>query len=212
MGQAEIVYLPIKKEDCEVFRTVALLSRMKERMENIREVLRKQAEKAGSSDIRAKFAFSLFNIMANNATDVLESKTNVEDALETLEDILELEPSYWLAKIYKLRILLMLPSSFRDEEEIIVEINDMLRLQSKSEYQPYFIVTYILLIGLYWSMGNKKMAESAIMEAQKLKKERIRYLSDFLSIMFDELERKLKLSGELENSAVIAELKRDFFY
>lgn len=148
MIQTQEVFLPINKDECEIFRTIALLSRLNNGNENLRETLKEEYENK-PEDIQVKFAYALYNIMLTNPNDVLESKSNVENALEVFEEIIEERPSCWLAQMYRIRILSMLPNSYRDEESIIEDINLLIETQNNSEYQPYFVIPYILLAGLY---------------------------------------------------------------
>ncbi len=210
MGTLVGEFLPISQSDCEAFRTVALLSRMTERIETLRETLRKETEKTGAVN-SSKLMFGLFNLVANNASDVLESKTNVEDALDMFEQIIEEQPNYWLAKMYKIRIQLMLPSSFRDEDEVIEEIMDMIEQQKKGEFRPYYVIPYLLISGLYWSFGESEKAREFISEAKKLEASPITVISDFLILIFDDLETKLRSSGEHESANDVLELKNKYF-
>ena len=86
--------------------------------------------------------------------------------------------------MYRIRILSMLPNSYRDEESIIEDINLLIETQNNSEYQPYFVIPYILLAGLYWSMGEDEEATLVIEDAQKLEKSKIIDIPDFLIIFF----------------------------
>lgn len=210
MSIVNVNFTPIDRKDCEVFRTVALLSRMPERRENLRETLRMQNERI-NADIHSKLAYGLFNLLANNSKDVLESKINVENALTAFEEILEMQPNYWLAKMYKIRILLMLPSSFRDEEEIIDEISEMIEQQKDGDYYPYYVIPYLLMAGLYWSIGEEDKAQQYILEAERQVIKPIKMIPDFLVIIFEDLENKLSSSGDHEMSHRIIKMKQAFF-
>lgn len=60
-------------------------------------------------------------------------------------------------------------------------------------------------------MGEDEEATLVIEDAQKLEKSKIIDIPDFLIIFFEELETKLKNSGDDINSTLITNLKSNFF-
>ena len=203
-------YVPISKKDCETFKTVAFMSRIADKTEMFRETLRQMSEKE-NADIQSKLAYALFNMVAGNANSVLESKTNVENAIATFDEILEACPDMWIAKIFKIRIMLMLPCNFRDEEEIADEIQDVIQSQLTSDYQPYFVVTYLLMSELYWSLGEEDTAVNYLNQALEFKPGIITEIPDYLIIIFEELETKLNMSGHTQHADTVKKLKLQYF-
>ncbi|GAE87566.1 hypothetical protein [Acetivibrio straminisolvens] len=206
----KVEFRPITSKDAETVRTIVFMAKLTDKHGEIRSKLTKSYEK-NSSDIEVAFAFGLFNLLAIEKDDMMVSKMNIENALEAFDSIILKEPGYWLVRMLKSRLLLMLPSSVRYEEEVIEELESMIEIQKNSQYQPYFIIPYILLAEFYHSGGHKEKAEKYIKEAEELKREPVKILQDFLVLPFVSLENKLVSSGEYEMANRILGLGRDLF-
>lgn len=203
-------YDPVSASDCETFQTVSFLSKISDRKDFFREELRKKS-KQDNADVQEKLAYALFNLVAGSENNVLESKINVENAIATFDEIVEANPECWLAQIYQIRVLLMLPCNFRDEEELVEDIEKVLEIQKESVYQPYFVIPYLLISGLYWSIGEDEKAEMYINQALKLEARKITVIPDYLIIIFDELEAKLRKSAQNDFADIVVGMKRSYF-
>lgn len=203
-------FSPITHSECEIFQTVSFLSKLPGRREFFREELRKKSEQ-DESCLHDKLAYAVFNLVAGNEENVLECKTNVENAIATFEEIIELNPECWLAQIYRIRVLLMLPCNFRDEEEVAEDIDAIIEIQKKSTYQPYFVIPYLMISELYWSIGENEKADSYLKEAQKLKIEKIKVIPDYLILIFEDLERKLRKSAKKDFADCVEQMKYKYF-
>lgn len=210
MEQGAEKFSPITSSECEVFQTVSFLAKLSGRREFFREELRKKSEQNDAS-LQDKLAYAVFNLVAGNEDNVLECKTNVENAIATFEEIIEISPECWIAQIFRIRILLMLPCNFRDEEEVAEDIDSIIEIQKKSEYQPYFVIPYLMSSELYWSIGENDKAGFYLQEAQKLKAEKITVIPDYLILIFDDLERKLRKSAKNDFADCIEQMKYKYF-
>lgn len=209
-GNQNIKFTEITDKDAEIIRTISFMTRLKDRAKDFRNNLLKNYEEK-PEDLMAAFAYGLFNLLSYNSDDLLDSKTNVESALNTFEEILEQKPEYWLVRMFKIRLMLMLPNNYRDEDEIIEELNWMIDIQKNTEYRSYFVIPYILLAEFYFSTGEKEKAKESISNADLLEKRPVNLISDFLVIPFKNFEKKLKMSNESEVASKVNQLGKVFF-
>lgn len=200
----------ITAKEAEIVRTIVLMSRMQERQKDIRDKLAKIYQ-AKAFDDEAALTFALFHSMNIETDNMLVGKDYVESSIRAFNGIIERDPQSWLVRMLKCRLLLTLPSSLRNEQEIFDQLELLIELQKDSEYQPYYIVPYILMAEFCYSGGQRQKAEEYIRQAEKLERQPVEILSDFLGLTPIIFENKLRRSGELAVAKNIAELGRAFF-
>jgi tetratricopeptide (TPR) repeat protein len=207
----EVVKLkPISNADIEIFRTISFISRIRERYQEVKQKLSYACDK-NPFDTSALLAYGIFNLSCLEADGVLMEKNNIENALIAFEQILFQEPGYWIVQIYKYSLLLKVPNSFRDDDEIAGDLESLIELQKHSEFQPYFIMPYILLAELFHTRGDKEKGIEYIRQAEELPKVEVRFLPDFLAVPLFEFENRLKKSGEIELAKKVNDIGRSYF-
>jgi len=205
-----VKFVPISSKDEELVKTIAFITKFKNKVEDMRLILAQQYEE-NPLDINNSLAYGMFNLFAYNAEDALESKANIENALATFEDILESKSDYWLVRICRIRLLLMLPSNYRDSREIINELEWIIDCQHNSIYQSYYIIPYILLAEFYLSIGELESSKKYIEEAEMLQKKPINILADFLVRPIKDFERNLRISRLYKSADKVSYLCQQFF-
>ncbi|WP_438433524.1 hypothetical protein [Gorillibacterium sp. sgz500922] len=205
-GKVE-TYSRVRNEDIELIRTVSLFAKMNN--EAVRDSLL-EAYEHNDSDIQTKLAYAFYNLTANTSNDVLESKMKVEAALVALEEILEEQPDHWLAGLYRIRILLMLPSHYRDLTAILQELEDMIETQRNGVYEPYFIAPYLLVAEVYLSQGDLESARAAVEQAKQLEPKALTGLASLIGPLFGSLREKFEALRDSEASSRVRQLQESF--
>ncbi|EGD46999.1 hypothetical protein Cpap_1194 [Ruminiclostridium papyrosolvens DSM 2782] len=200
----------IKSHDEEIVRTVLLMVRMKNRTNEFRERLGK-AYRATPDNIELAFVFGMFQMLSIEKEISLSAKIFVEEALEAFDNILLVEPGYWLVRILKAKLYSMLPGSLVDDESIINELQTLIELQKKSEYKSYFIVTYIMIADFLFSFAEKQKSWDYIIESSNLNRFPVDVLPDLLVSPLKNFENKLRISGETDMADKIKYMGQDLF-
>jgi hypothetical protein len=213
-GQSEegfIQFKAITKKDVELVRTVSLMAHMEDPNYVIRDKITKMYE-TDPSNIEQAFAYGLYNyLLVVEKNDMMLSKIYIENALEAFNHILSIEPGYWLVRTFRNMILLSLPNSIREDDQILDELLFVVESQKRSNYQPYFVIPHIMIAEFYFGFPKKTEAEKYINMAFELPKEPILALGDFLILPFVSFKTKLRGSGEIETADKIVDLGRSFF-
>ncbi|MDW2799932.1 hypothetical protein RZO55_20375 [Clostridium boliviensis] len=187
MNNTDLKFKTVTAKDIDIIRTTALCAKINK--EKAADILKDAYEK-NDNDTYIKLSYALFNLCANTSNDALESKMKVEAALFAFEEILEDKPDYWLAWLYKIRILMMLPNNNKDESVIIDELRDMIQIQENSDYMPYFIAPYFLLAELYMNASEIPKALDIIEQAEKLQKCKISNFASTIHSIFKSFIKK----------------------
>ena len=130
----------------------------------------------------------------------------MNDIIGAIDRILEQEPLNWLMLIMKYRLLSF---SYEAEDTIINGLENLIEEQKKSEYKSYYIVTYIFLSEIYYSMSNRDKAIKIIDDSKDLEGGKIELISDFFRSFLVEYKNKLKISGDsdiVEKVSLIEEI------
>jgi tetratricopeptide (TPR) repeat protein len=211
MTTGNIAFKPISRYDVETFRTMALMAKMHNRRQAIREQLMKAVEN-NPADVDAALSLAVLNFLPSDTEDTLVQKDNIETALVSFDRILKAQPGYWMVHLYRSWLLVsILPLNFCDEEEIQAELDALLALQAQVEYRPYFILPYILSSEFCYNSGDKVRARDFLRQADALPKQAVTTLPDFLSLQFFAFAKKLRMSGDGEMAEMVENLGRAFF-
>lgn len=200
----------IDKKDNEVFRTAVFMSKMQGKHNEIKNILREKYEN-NPSDLDTAFAYAVFSLLPYETDDVLEQKEAIETAIDVFDHILRMQPGNWLARYYKIHLLSMFSDSFRDDEEIIEELESLIYLQESCEHKPYFVLPHLQLAELYFGNGERVKAKELLTNAESMKKEPIKILSDFLYHQVIGFESKLRISGENHEADRVNRIGCTFF-
>lgn len=187
--------IPISPVHEGIFRTVLFLSKMDSKREIVKEKLINEYNK-NPKDLNAAFACAFHFLMPSDTVDLMERKEYVDMAMEIFDNILENEPGNWLARYNKVKLVSLFADNFRNDNEIIEDIESLISIQEKSEYKPYFILPYLLLAEIMFDNGNMEECNKYVQKATTMEKSYVGLLEDFLYHQLVGFTGKLYAAGE----------------
>jgi len=210
----ETATIEITRKEEDIVRSCAFMSKIRyndmEFKKSIEELYRKDPFNTENALTYAMYNwFITRNDKAVKNYDMEASLIIMKNILEAVENILSVQHGNWLARIIKVRLLLL---SVNTEEEAIEELNLLMDYQNSGGYRPHHIVTYLLLSETYFSMADREKAEYYLAQAEVLNKEPVDIISDFLFVSLKEYRNKLKRSGEFKMADRVSVLMDEFFH
>lgn len=207
-----VALIPIQKEDEEIYRTISFINKFKEKRIEIRNNLVKKISDDGYHK-ESIMALGILNFIHSDEEDVISQKDYIYISLESFSKVQEKEPENWLARIYKLWLMIsILPVNFTDKAEVEKEVEELIYLQENNkEKWPCFVVGYFLSANFYYNIGEYDKFEYYLSLIDKLEAAPIKYLKDFLVLIFVELEKKLNVSNEVKFYNRVHEIRMRFF-
>ena len=201
---------PITAEHEEIFRTVVFMSKMKNKRKVIKDEL-SSAFNNRKNDVNTALAYAVFCLLPCETEDVLVQKESIETAIEVFDHIIKLEPGNWLARYSKARLMSLFSDSFREEREIIDELDTLISMQENSKYEPYYILPYMLYAELLVNNGEMERAKAYIEKAASMETAPITLLKDFLYHQLLSFESKLRSFEEFETANRVRQIMRKLF-
>lgn len=115
------------------------------------------------------------------------------DVINKIEDTLNYKPEYWILWILKYKIISFMNFN---EEELIQNLIELIRLQDLEEQKPYYIVTEILLAHIYYSKGYIAKSNEMLDEMIKKYDSKVMVLNEFFRGYAIEFRNLLLRSGD----------------
>jgi len=203
---------PISKQDIEICRSAIFASKVMKNQAKLRKNL-KDRFRQDPANFNNAMSLGILSILPSDSDDPLDRKDALEDAVEAFEAVIEHNPRHWLSLFYKVRMQSMFADYYGEEEEVMEEIKELILIQNQSEYQPYFVLPYLLMVDMMLNTdgGDREEALQYLELAEKLPSRQVKELPDLLGPIFISLENKLRASGEDQLADRIQDLGENYF-
>lgn len=210
MAEKTSKMIPITAQDESMYRTLLFMTKLKPNNSEIKEKLHKEYVDH-AEDLNVALSYVTYCFLASNTADMMEVKELTEEALDVLDEIIEVAPDSWLARYNRIKILLYYPSSFRNEDEIIEDIEYLIKLQNEAEYAPYFVLPYLLYAELLFDMDEITKSNEYIDKAYNMQLLPVGLLGDFLYAQVLGFVNKLEGEDEFEEADKLKEIAEKLF-
>jgi len=200
----------ITKAQNDIYYTVVFMSKLKNDYEDMKLRL-KDTYKKQPEDMNALLAYAIFLIMPHKGEDIIGKIDAINEAIDLFDDMVTNDPYSWLGRYYKTRVPSLFADMYRDDEDILMQLNELIELQSESMYEPYFILPYLQCAELYLCIGEIEKALKYIEEAKNMNQKEIVYLPDLLHRQIIGLESKLRVSGQNHIADEVLEIGKILF-
>jgi hypothetical protein len=207
-----ITIIPISRKDIEVFKSTVFTCNVvgKDKKDLLKEKLAAHYEKKPDS-LEAALSYAAINIMPEEDDSPFEKKDSAEEAIETFNQIVEKHPGHWLSRYYSLKMQSLFAEYYGDEEELVKETVDLIKLQGTVAHKPYFVLPYILLVKLLCFIERQDEAAGYLEKAEDFPAEPVEELAGFLDYIFQEVEGKLRDIDENEMADRVMKLGQLYF-
>ena len=128
--------------------------------------------------------------------------------INVVDDVVEIEPRYWILWILKYRIQSFMNFS---EEELISDLKELLQIQRLKNYPSYFLVSDILLSHVYYLKGRYQEAEDILKEVNTYYEGKIKILKEFFQGFIDEYRNLVKRSEEESIMELLNQIEKEYF-
>lgn len=204
-------FLKIDKQIEEVVKASAFLAKLKGNDEKTMMMLEnKYKEDISNLNNAVAVCFYQWFLTGENfdPTDTNSVFKLTFDVINKIEDTLEENPEYWLLLILKYKIISFMNFN---EDDLILDLENLIELQSIQEKQPYYLVTNLLLANICYSKEKYEYAIEILEDILLENNERIVVLNNFFEGFLIEFRNLVLRSDDEKIQALLGEIQNRFF-
>ncbi|CAK7085667.1 hypothetical protein CIW83_04605 [Tissierella sp. P1] len=211
VSSEDIVFNELDKNLESIIRTSSILAKLKGKDNKLIYIL-EQEYKNDPFNIEKICAYCFYLwFLADDRLDLSDTNSVFQvsfNLINVVDDVVEIEPRYWILWILKYRIQSFMNFS---EEELISDLKELLEIQRLKNYPSYFLVSDILLSHVYYLKGRYQEAEDILKEVNTYYEGKIKILKEFFQGFIDEYRNLVKRSEEESIMELLNQIEKEYF-
>ena len=211
VSSKDIVFNELDKNLESIIRTSSILAKLKGKDNKLIYIL-EQEYKNDPFNIEKICAYCFYLwFLADDRLDLSDTNSVFQvsfNLINVVDDVVEIEPRYWILWILKYRIQSFMNFS---EEELISDLKELLQIQRLKNYPSYFLVSDILLSHVYYLKGRYQEAEDILKEVNTYYEGKIKILKEFFQGFIDEYRNLVKRSEEESIMELLNQIEKEYF-
>ncbi|MDU5080197.1 hypothetical protein [uncultured Tissierella sp.] len=211
VSSEDIVFNELDKNLESIIRTSSILAKLKGKDNKLIYIL-EQEYKNDPFNIEKICAYCFYLwFLADDRLDLSDTNSVFQvsfNLINVVDDVVEIEPRYWILWILKYRIQSFMNFS---EEELISDLKELLQIQRLKNYPSYFLVSDILLSHVYYLKGRYQEAEDILKEVNTYYEGKIKILKEFFQGFIDEYRNLVKRSEEESIMELLNQIEKEYF-
>ncbi|WP_406242590.1 hypothetical protein ACF3M2_21115 [Tissierella carlieri] len=211
VSSKDIVFNELDKNLESIIRTSSILAKLKGKDDKLIYIL-EQEYKNDPFNIEKICAYCFYLwFLADDRLDLSDTNSVFQvsfNLINVVDDVVEIEPRYWILWILKYRIQSFMNFS---EEELISDLKELLQIQRLKNYPSYFLVSDILLSHVYYLKGRYQEAEDILKEVNTYYEGKIKILKEFFQGFIDEYRNLVKRSEEESIMELLNQIEKEYF-
>lgn len=211
VSSKDIVFNELDKNLESIIRTSSILAKLKGKDDKLIYIL-EQEYKNDPFNIEKICAYCFYLwFLADDRLDLSDTNSVFQvsfNLINVVDDVVDIEPRYWILWILKYRIQSFMNFS---EEELISDLKELLEIQRLKNYSSYFLVSDILLSHVYYLKGRYQEAEDILKEVNTYYEGKIKILKEFFQGFIDEYRNLVKRSEEESIMELLNQIEKEYF-
>ncbi len=211
VSSEDIVFNELDKNLESIIRTSSILAKLKGKDDKLIYIL-EQEYKNDPFNIEKICAYCFYLwFLADDRLDLSDTNSVFQvsfNLINVVDDVVDIEPRYWILWILKYRIQSFMNFS---EEELISDLKELLEIQRLKNYPSYFLVSDILLSHVYYLKGRYQEAEDILKEVNTYYEGKIKILKEFFQGFIDEYRNLVKRSEEESIMELLNQIEKEYF-
>ncbi|MCQ4924122.1 hypothetical protein NE686_13550 [Tissierella carlieri] len=211
VSSEDIVFNELDKNLESIIRISSILAKLKGKDDKLIYIL-EQEYKNDPFNIEKICAYCFYLwFLADDRLDLSDTNSVFQvsfNLINVVDDVVDIEPRYWILWILKYRIQSFMNFS---EEELISDLKELLEIQRLKNYSSYFLVSDILLSHVYYLKGRYQEAEDILKEVNTYYEGKIKILKEFFQGFIDEYRNLVKRSEEESIMELLNQIEKEYF-
>ncbi|MBU5313755.1 hypothetical protein KQI38_17155 [Tissierella carlieri] len=211
VSSEDIVFNELDKNLESIIRTSSILAKLKGKDDKLIYIL-EQEYKNDPFNIEKICAYCFYLwFLADDRLDLSDTNSVFQvsfNLINVVDDVVDIEPRYWILWILKYRIQSFMNFS---EEELISDLKELLEIQRLKNYPSYFLVSDILLSHVYYLKERYQEAEDILKEVNTYYEGKIKILKEFFQGFIDEYRNLVKRSEEESIMELLNQIEKEYF-